>query len=117
MIGKKHGTDFECAGEYLEQMEKQISWNQALCHSSATDPLNIENYRYIHIDDGKELTNVDLLDGTVDIFLIYVQDKLNVSFKGAIQNRDLNSSYTSRRKKLGAAIQTIYATSKKLDKI
>ena len=112
-IAQKHGANFEKAGEYLESMENQISWNGALRQQSATDSSVIEDYPYIHADNGKELTNLDLLDGTVDIYLVYVQNELNAKFDGVRQNRNLNSRHTSRKNKLGAAIQTIYAVSKR----
>ena len=111
-IAKTHGANFESAGKYLERMEMQINWNEEIRKNVATDPSVKENYPYIHTDYGRELTNVDLLDGTVDFFLMYVQNKMNVDFKGVRQDRDLNSSYRTRSKQLGAAIQTIYAISK-----
>ena len=107
-IGDEHKADFNKAGGYLEKMELQIKNNKAK-HDEIRKSNDMQGCKYILEDEGQELNISDLLSRNVEIWLMYVHDKLVTGFRGPSKLPNYDSRKQLRVHILGDVIQTVYA--------
>ena len=123
-IGKSHTTNFQRVTDYICKMNATIANNRKqrarIQELSAIDgeiekrevQRILSNNKYLIEDTGRDL-QVDLTDESVEIWLVYLQDKLNDGFSRPSKNGNQNDmrkrGKTNDRTILNSKIHTVYA--------